>query len=592
MNGLIIDSFAGGGGASTGIEQALGRPVDIAINHDPEAVAMHIANHPATLHYTQDIWAVEPLKATGGRPVQLAWFSPDCKHFSKAKGGKPVEKKIRDLAWVVVEWARAVHPAVIMLENVEEFRTWGPLDEHGMPVKHRKGETWEEWLGQLRAEGYEVEWRELRACDYGAPTIRKRLFVIARCDGEPIRWPSPTHGKGLLPYRTAADCIDWSLPCPSIFLTREEGRRIGVNRPLVDATMRRIAAGIKRFVIDSPNPFIVPLTHQGGDRIEPVTEPMKTVTGAHRGEKALVTPLLVGITHNQSASVQAAVDQPMRTLTTSKGGEFAMVAPTLVQTGYGEREGQAPRALDIEAPLGTVVAQGNKHAMVTSFLAKHFTDVVGVPLTAPAPTVTAIDHNGLVAATIVRNNHDGQAKPADDPSEPLRTVTTQHNKHAVVTSNLVKLYGTADGADAAEPMPTVTAGGTHLGEVRAFLAAYYGNDKDGQSVSDPFRTVTSKERFGLVYIHGEPYEIVDIGMRMLAPRELFRAQGFPEDYIIAPEINGKPLNKTAQIRMCGNSVCPPMARALVHVNLVDGSRAVVEPARWEQASLFAEASGG
>lgn len=654
MRGLIIDSFAGGGGASTGIEQALGRPVDVAINHDREAVAMHEANHPSTRHYTQDIWAVAPLEVTGGQPVQLAWFSPDCKHFSKAKGGKPVEKKIRDLAWVVVEWARAVQPAVIMLENVEEFRTWGPLDDAGLPIKAQRGETWEEWLGQLRALGYEVQWRELRACDFGAPTIRKRLFVIARRDGEPIRWPAPTHGRNRTPYRTAAECIDWSIPTPSIFLTREEGRAIGVNRPLVDATMRRIAAGIRRFVIESPNPFIVPLTHQGGERVESIDEPMMTVTGANRGEKAIVvpsivgvggrmgqsaprspdepyqtitakgdaaivTPYLVGITHNQSPSMQDSVDEPVRTLTTSKGGELAVVAPTLVQTGYGEREGQAPRAPGLDKPLGTIVS-GGKHALVNAFIQKHFTGVVGSDLDEPLGTVTAWDHNSLVAAAIVRNNHDGQGKPADPVDEPLRTVTTQHNKHSVVaahlakhftgqvgadtekplptitarnqttklvTSNLVKLYGTNAGASVADPMPTVTAGGQHVGEVRAFLAAYYGNDKDGQAVTDPFRTVTSKERFGLVTIHGEVFEIVDIGMRMLAPRELFRAQGFPESYVIAPVVNGKALNKTAQIRMCGNSVCPPMARALVHVNLVD-SRDAAEP---EGQMSFPEVAG-
>lgn len=547
-----------------GIELALRRPVDIAINHDPEAVAMHMANHPHTRHYTQDIWSVTPSAVTKGRPVALAWFSPDCKHFSKAKGGKPVEKGIRDLAWVVVEWARAVRPAVIMLENVEEFRSWGPLDADGMPIKAQRGETWNEWLAALRDLGYEVQFRELRACDFGAPTSRKRLFVIARCDGEPITWPSPTHGRGLLPYRTAAECIDWQIPCPSIFLSREEGRRIGVNRPLVDATMRRIAAGIKRFVIDNPRPFIVPLTHRGGDRYEPIDEPVTTITAAHRGEKALVTPYLVGVTHNQSSSMQSRADEPMRTLTTSRGGEFALVAPTLVTTGHGEREGQAPRAQSVERPLGTVAATAQNHGLVAAFLTKYFTGVSGSDMQMPMGTVTSWDHHGLVAAHLAKH-FTGQI--GVQVEHPLPTITGRNQTTKLVTSNFVKLYGTNEGAGIDQPMPTITAGGQHLAMASAFLAAYYGNDRDGQAVNDPFRTVTSKERFGLVMVEGEPYAIVDIGMRMLAPRELFRAQGFPDGYIIDPLVGAKRLSKTAQIRMCGNSVCPSIARALVEANV-------------------------
>lgn len=532
MRELVIDSFAGGGGASLGIEQAIGRPVDIAINHDPEAVAMHIANHPATKHYTQDVYRLQPLQVTKGRPVALLWASPDCRHHSRAKGGKPVSKQVRDLAAALIPWARDAQPRVIMLENVPEFRDWGPLDEHDMPIKSRKSEHFDAWCAALRECGYELEWRLLRACDYGAPTSRRRLFIIARRDGAPIVWPEPTHGPGLLPYRTAAECIDWSLPCPSIFLTKEQGRARGVNRPLVPATMKRIAAGTKRYVLDAERPFIVNLTH--GIRLESIDEPWTTITGAHRGEKALVMPHLVGITHNQSGGMVDAIDAPVRTITTSKGGELALVAPTLIQTGYGERPGQAPRVPGLDKPMGTVVAAGSKHALVTAFLAKHFGDQgqrPGLPLDEPVSTVTAVDH------------------------------------HALVASNLIKLYGTSTGAPVDGPMPTVTGGGQHIAEVRAFLSAYYGNDKDGQALNDPMRTVTSKERFGLVMVEGWPYQIVDIGMRMLTPRELFRAQGFPEGYVIDPMVGPKRLTKTSQIRMCGNSVCPPIARALVEANV-------------------------
>lgn len=618
VTGYVVDCFAGGGGASLGIERAIGRPVDFAINHDREAIAMHMANHPDTKHFQNDIWKVKPRQVVGHHPVALAWFSPDCKHFSKAKGGKPVEKSVRDLAWVVIEWAREVRPAVIMLENVEEFRTWGPLGDDNLPIRDRKGETFNEWQDQLRTLGYEVEWRELKACDYGAPTIRKRLFIIARCDGEPIRWPEKTHADPkkpnpvlpLLPYRTAAECIDWSVRCPSIFER---------SKPLADATMRRIANGIKRYVIDAAEPFIVNLTH--GGRLESTAEPFATITGAHRGEKAvvapyiagvggragqspersadtpmgtatakadsaLVTPFLASITHNKSGGMISGGDAPVPTLTTSKGGEQALIAPTLVQTGYGEREGQSPRSLDIEAPLGTVVGGGAKHAMAAAFLAKHFVghETPGADLEDPAPTVTATDHNGLVAAHVTKFSENSTGHL---PDEPLHTAMAGAPRHGVVTSNLVKLYGTADAAPVDDPMPTVTSGGNHLAEVRAFLVAYFGNERDGQAVTDPFRTVTSKERFGLVYIHGEPYEIVDIGMRMLMPRELARAQGFPDGYILAPVLDGKPLTKTAQIRMIGNSVCPDAAAALVTANV----GRVGQQAMWAGHELAAVGGG-
>jgi DNA (cytosine-5)-methyltransferase 1 len=452
---MIVDNFAGGGGASTGIELAIGRSPDIAVNHDPVAIAMHAANHPETRHLCGDVWDVDPVGVTNGETVDLAWFSPDCKHHSKAKGGKPRDAKIRALAWVVVRWARAVHPRVIILENVEEFQDWGPLLSNNLPDPKRLGSTFRMWLGKLKASGYDVEMRELRACDYGAPTTRRRLFMIARCDGQRIVWPEPTHGPGRAhPWRTAAECIDWSIPCPSIFTRR---------KPLAEKTMRRIARGLHKFVIDNPRPFIVPTAHAGDLRVHSIDEPLRTITGSRRGDHALV-------------------------------------APTLVQTGYGERPGQAPRILDLHAPLGTVVGCGQKHGLVAAFLAKHNGghEATGSRLDAPIHTITAQDHHSLVRAF------------------------------------LMKYYGSGTGADVRGPMPTITAQAEHI---------------------------------ALVTVRGERYAIVDIGMRMLQPRELFRAQGFDDSYIIDRAANGKRFTKTAQIRCCGNSVCPPLAAALVRANV-------------------------
>ena len=488
MSGLIVDGFAGGGGASLGIERALGRAVDIAVNHCRQAIAMHQANHPTTTHLIENMFAVDPSSVTGGRPVDLAWFSPDCTHHSKAKGGKPRRKHIRGLAWVVVRWARAARPRVIVVENVEEFRDWGPLVE-GRPCPKRKGKTFNFWVEKLRRHGYRVEWRELRACDYGAPTIRRRLFIVARCDGLPIRWPEPTHGPGLRPYRTAAECIDWSIPCPSIFERK---------RPLAEATLRRIARGLVRYVLEAGDPFIVPTTHHGDVRVHPVSEPLRTVTAAHRGE-------------------------------------LALVAPTLIQTGYGERPGQAPRAPGLDKPLGTVVAGGSKHALVAAFLAQHNTGMVG---------------------------HDAR--------EPVSTIVGKGCTQGLVAACLSHQYSSnANGGNGRLDVPhrTVTTGGHHA-LVHAFLMKYYGTDQDPQ-LGLPLHTVTAKDRFGLVIVEigGEPYVITDIGMRMLTPRELFRAQGFPEAYVIDPIIGGRALTRTAQVRMAGNSVCPPVAEAVVRANL-------------------------
>ncbi|MGE6916715.1 DNA cytosine methyltransferase [Achromobacter kerstersii] len=573
---IIVDNFAGGGGASTGIEMALGRCVDVAINHDVEAIQMHSMNHPQTRHYCESVWDVDPLDVTQGRPVGLGWFSPDCKHFSKAKGGKPREKRIRGLAWVVLRWAALVRPRVIMLENVEEFRTWGPLLESGQPCPLRKGKTFRSFVHQLQEKGYRVEHRELRACDYGSPTIRKRLFLIARCDGQPIVWPSPTHGAPtspdvvagrLKPWRTAADCIDWSIPCPSIFER---------TRPLAEATMKRIARGIRRYVLESADPFVVTLSHgegkpgaaqRWGSGARDIQAPFQTVTA--NSAYAVVAPHLVKVNHggddfrgqqltepvqtltskhgygiavpyltehaNGSTQRNFPADEPLRTQCAEvKGGHFAVVAPTLVQTGYGEREGQAPRALDLARPLGTVVAQGQKHALVSAFMAKHY-----------------------------GGGYEGAGAPLDGPAH---TITTA-DRHALVTSNLIKLRGQCTGSAADEPVATVTAGGTHEGEVRAFLVKYYGQGGQDQSAADPMHTIPTKDRMGLVTVAGQEYQIADVGMRMLEPHELYAAQGFPANYIIAPTINGRRLPKHAQVRMCGNSVCPPLAAALVRANL-------------------------
>lgn len=534
---IFVDLFAGGGGASTGIEMAIGRSVDIAVNHDPQAIAMHMANHPNTKHYCESVWKVDPRAVCGGRPVGGLWASPDCKHFSKAKGGKPVEKKIRGLAWVVLKWAGLVPPRVIWLENVEEFRTWGPLVD-GRPCPARKGMTFKRWVTQLRNLGYAVEWRELRACDYGTPTIRKRLFVIARRDGLPIVWPKPTHGpRGELllpPWRSAAECIDWSIPCQSIF---------GRARPLKDNTLRRIARGVMRYVIEAAEPFIVPVTHTaGGNSSRPTDEPLATITTAKGGELALVVPHITKFHGNATGH---AIDDPMATVTA--GGDMKRDAGAAHALGlvsafmvprYGEREGQEPRAMPVGNPMPTVVPTANGAQIVAAFLAQHNSE---------------------------RGDH---VKAGRDVRQPISTIVQSGSHQSVVTSHLVKLKGTApDGQPVTEPLHTVQAGGQHYGEVRAFLIKYYGEGGQWQSLREPVHTVPTRDRLGLVTVQGVDYAIVDIGMRMLTPRELFRAQGFADSYIIDPEVGGKRLNKTAQVRMCGNSVCPPIAAALVRANL-------------------------
>lgn len=523
---IIVDAFAGGGGASLGIEIALGRSPDVAVNHDPEAIAMHQANHPKTEHYIEDIYDVDPVAVCRGKRVGLAWFSPDCVEHSRAKNGALVRnKKVRCLANVVHRWAADVRPRVILLENVTEWEDWGPLGEDGKIDKTRKGESFQFWWERLEHMGYRLSKRELKACDYGAPTSRNRLYVIARCDGiDPEdSWPEPTHGPGLLPYRTAAECIDYSLPCPSIFMTKAEARAyrkeagIACKRPLAPKTMLRIRRGIYKYVLRNARPFIVPVSHGGvgrtDHRVHDTAEPLRTVTGAARGE-------------------------------------LALVAPTLVQTGYGERPGQLPRCLDLHAPLGTVVSGGTggtgKHALVAAFLSKGYSERTtggwngGQAVDVPMSSVTCRDHHNLAVVKL------GDA----------------------ATTNMVD-------------------------QVRAFLTRFGGFERGGgQVLDDPMLTVTTKDRFGLVTVQGTEYQIVDIGMRMLEPRELFRAQGFPDSYIIDPHFTytytrlikrtgrtvtrtvTKPLTETAQVDKCGNSVSPPVATALVRAVFSAAARAV------------------
>lgn len=541
INGeLIVDNFAGGGGASTGIEMATGISVDIAINHDPEAIRMHKANHPGTRHYCENVWAVDPVRACNGRPVALAWFSPDCKHFSKAKGGKPKDKNIRGLAWVALRWAGLVRPRVIMLENVEEFKTWGPLNRNHRPVKSKQGVTFTKFVHQLHCLGYQVEHRELVAADYGAPTMRKRFFLIARCDGRPIVWPEPTHGPadseavkaGLLqPYVGAYTQLDFSLPCPSIFDTAEEIReKYGIRavRPLAPKTMERIARGLKKFVLENPEPFIIQCNHGGERRPQDIREPMPTITGKH-GYGVVEPKLAPCVMCNNTNNVGASVESPLPTITT--GNRNFVVAPTLIQY-HSETAGGEVRGQRLDEPIMTVDSS-NRYGLVTSFLHKYYDGGytgAGESLENPLPTVTAVDHNSVCAATLIQmNNH-------------------------------------CDGRNIADPIPTITAGDGHFGEVRAFLTKYYGQGIR-QDAREPLDTIPTHDRFGLVTIAGVDYQIVDIGLRMLEPKELYGCQGFPDDYIIDHDYTGRTYPRSEQVRRCGNAVCPPIPAALVGANL-------------------------
>ncbi|MFP1927430.1 DNA cytosine methyltransferase [Lonsdalea quercina] len=612
MKEIIVDNFAGGGGASTGIELAIGRSVDIAINHDPNAIAMHTTNHPDTLHYCESVFDVDPMAATAGKPVGLAWFSPDCRHFSKAKGSKPVKKEIRGLAWIVLRWALAAKPRVMMLENVEEFKTWGPLltgaDGEQHPDPARAGETFAAFVAMLsdgvpadhpalseacefleilptseqaaalqRGLGYMVDFRELRACDYGAPTIRRRFFMVMRCDGRPVEWPEPTHGDPktpavqagkLKPWRTAAECIDWSIPCPSIFERK---------RPLAENTLKRIARGLERFVINKPSPFIVKCNHTSTKttydcfRGQSMGAPLQTITKTHG--YAVVMPHL---TKFRTGATGKEVSEPMPTITagtsTRPGGNGhalgvveAVLSPFTVGAGGPVYQGK-PRSAD--QPLNTILKE-SRAALITPYIARQFGNSIGHGADEPNGTVTAGGggKSQLVSAFLAKHYGGNYTGPGAAMDEPAHTVTTTDH-HALVSSHLIKLRGTCrDGQPVTEPMPTITAGGLHVGEVRAFLLKYYGNEKEGLNVVDPLHTVTSRDRFGLVTVEGVDYQIVDIGMRMLQPHELYAAQGFPSWYIIDKDYRGVKYAKDKQVARCGNAVPPPFAEALVRANL-------------------------
>lgn len=531
LDEIIVDNFAGGGGASTGMELATGKPVAIAVNHDPDAIRMHRTNHPYTEHLQASVWDVDPVGVCGGRPVGLAWFSPDCKHFSKAKGAALVDRKIRGLAWITLRWAAKVRPRVIILENVEEFQTWGPVRK-GKPVKKLAGTTFRRFVGQLEGLGYHVEHRELVAADYGTPTSRKRFYLIARCDGRPIVWPKPTHSRtgtgGLPKWRSAAEIIDWSLPCPSVFASKAEiMERYGLKavRPLAKNTMRRIIRGVDKFTIRSGEPFIVECNHFGGGHIASVQEPNKTITAKHTG--GLVAPSLIQYHTEQTENVRASgLGAPMNTVDASN--RYGLTCANLVEYYTGGRP------LDVQDPMHTVTSH-DREAVVAAHIAKYYGGVVGQNAEEPLPTVTAIDHNAVCAAHVVKFKRD---EVGTQPAEPLPTQTAS-GVFAVCKTHLTKVQGGSLG---------------RWPEIRALLNEFCGYTLEEDDVL-------------LLEIGGTLYYIADIGLRMLTPRELYAAMGFPTDYIIDRDYLGNEYKKSTQVARCGNAVCPPVAAALVRANL-------------------------
>lgn len=615
---MIIDSFAGGGGASTGIERALGRSPDVAINHSAAALALHAANHPDTLHLDSNIWDVDPRSVTKGRKVGLLWASPDCKHFSKAKGRAPRDRNVRDLAWVVVRWAEDVRPTVICMENVEEFLTWGPIDNEGQPIREFAGQTFDDWKARLRRAGYKIQHRELRGCDYGAPTIRKRFFLVARCDGLPIVWPKPTHGdpksaevkRGkLLPWRTAAECIDWSIACPSIFDTAPEimaKHGLRAIRPLAQNTLARIARGMKRYVIEAERPFLVEVGYGErpgqAPRTQDLAAPLATVV-AGSVKHALIAPVLTYAQHGGAVRDMA---DPMHTITASRKDQNQLIVPHLLSL-----KGTHRRELPVDAPHPTVLAGGYHSALIAPHIMtmrnsqKPFNGA-----DEPAHTITA-GGAGLttVVASIVGCGGRASQSRARGMNEPMATITAKADA-CVAAAFLAQHHTGATGHDCRDPMSTIAATGSHQMPVAAWFAKYYGTG-DGARMDEPLHTVTTKDRMGhmqaalqappfqpehetraravaeflrahdawtggefvTLTIDGTTFVVVDIGMRMLTPRELFNAQGFPPDYQIDGhwiESDGdwhwKAFPKDVQVSCCGNSVCPDLAAALVSAN--------------------------
>ena len=517
LDEIIVDNFAGGGGASTGIELATGRPVTIAINHDPAAILMHKTNHPHTLHLQASVWDVDPVEVCAGRPVGLAWFSPDCKHFSKAKGAALVDRNIRGLAWIVLRWAGTVRPRIIILENVEEFTTWGPVRK-GKPVKSKSGQTFRKWKTQLLELGYAVEHRELIAADYGAPTSRKRFVLIARCDGKPIVWPERTHAPAdsefvrtgkCRPWRAAAEILDWTQPMYSVFDTKQEIKeKYGVNavRPLADNTMRRIIRGVDKFTIRSGKPFLVP-------------------------------------------------------------------------TGYGERAGQAPRVHDLARPLPTVVATGKQNLVAANLIQYHTEQTENVRangLTEALPTVDASNRYGLTAAHLTE--YYGNGNPID-PREPMHTVTA-HDREALTAVHIAEFKGADKGQSVEQPLRTITAYGGEFAAVGVRIERCgHGTDlghwpKIRELLNRYCGYQLAEDEILLLQIRGIRYYIRDISMRMLTPRELYAAMGFPPDYIIERDYLGREYPKTQQVARCGNAVCPPMASAVVRANMPEWSMTI------------------
>ena len=580
-NEIIVDLFAGGGGMSTAIEQALGRHVDIAINHDMDAISMHMANHPQTEHYCADVFEVDPREAVKGRAVGHLHGSPDCTHHSQAAGGQPRSKKIRGLGWVLPRWAGQVSPRSISMENVKQMQQWGPLiakrdkatgrvlrldgtvagpgervpvqEQYLIPDPRHAGRTWRRFISTFEQMGYTVEWRILVAADYGAATTRERLFLFARRDGRPIVWPEPTHHRNPTrrqkAWRPAADHIDWSIPCPSIFERK---------RPLADATMRRIAKGMKKFVLDSADPFIVPIANWSGESVQSATEPLRTITAYPRG------------------------------------GSFSLCAPTLVQASHGDGRPDGPKrwgsgAKSVGDPLGTVTASGSGgHALATAILVGAGGPVYsGKPQSPgdPIGTLLTENHRAMSTAYLMQANGGFNTTPGHDLREPASTITNTGSQQQLITANLVTLRRNCTGRDTNEPLPTLTAGAEHHGIVQytlcqeheagalrcaAFLVSYYGTD-NMRSLDEPLATITTRDRLALVtvWIQGEPWVVVDIGLRMLTPPELYGCQGLPAGYIIDHGHDGRAFTKSAQVRMVGNSVSPPPATELLRANCAD-----------------------
>lgn len=572
---IIVDNFAGGGGASTGIEIATGRLVALAVNHDPAAILMHRTNHPYTEHFQASVWDIDPKTVCRGRPVGLAWFSPDCKHFSKAKGAALVDRKIRGLAWITLRWAATVRPRVIILENVEEFQTWGPVRK-GKPVKKLAGTTFQKFIDQLTELGYTVEYRELIAADFGAPTSRKRFYLVARCDGKPIVWPKPTHSKtgadGLPKWRSAAEIIDWSLPCPSVFASKAEiMERYGLKavRPLAKNTMRRVIRGVDKFTIRSGKPFIVPTGYgerKGqAPRVHDMDAPVPTVVGT--GKENLCRPLLAPVTvTNTSNSVGGTVGAPVHTVTTA--GNQMLVTPSLVSIG---QTGGGDRIRDLREPVPTTVSKQEACLVSPSLIQYHTEQTESVRasgLGTPINTVDASNRYGLTCANLVEYYTGGRPL---DVAEPMHTVTS-HDREAVVAAHVVKFKGDEVGTQPTEPLPTQTSSGV-FAVCKAYLAKMSSGDDLGhwpeiRDLLNEFCGYTlAEDEVLLLEIGGALYYIADIGLRMLSPSELYNAMGFPPDYIIDRDYEGHEYKKSAQVARCGNAVCPPVASALVRANL-------------------------